>query len=62
MKSLCKKYNGLIVFATLIKDELVSVKAQLDNDNKIEKNIYQEKIYKTSDLTKALNHYIKTIL
>jgi hypothetical protein len=62
MKSLCKKYNGLIVFATLIKNELVSVQAQLDNDNKIEKNIYQEKIYKTSDLIKALNHYIKTIL
>jgi hypothetical protein len=62
MKTLSQKYKNIIVFATLIQSNLVSVKAQLDNDNKVSKNIYDEIIYKTENLNGAIQNYIRRYL
>lgn len=62
MKSLSKKYKGALIFATLLNDNLTSVWAQLDDGKTISKNIYEEKIYRTNNLSGAIEHYIKTYL
>lgn len=62
MKSLSKKYKGTLVFATLLKDNLTSVHAQLDDGKTISKNICEEKFYKTNDLSGAMEYYCKTYL
>ena len=62
MKTLSQKYKNIIVFATLIQSNLVSVKAQLDNDSKVSKNIYDEIIYKTDNVNGAIQNYIRRYL
>lgn len=51
-----------MVFSVQIQPNLVSVMAQLDTDEKVVKNVYDEKLYLTSDLEGALNYYIESYL
>jgi len=62
MKSLSQEYKDVIVFATLIQDNLTSVHAQKNNDKKVQKNIYDEIIYKTDNLSGAIENYIRRYL
>lgn len=62
MDTLQVKYKGTIVFATRIQDNLVSVDAQIDSNAKVVRNIYKEIIYKTDNVSGALNCYIKNYL
>ena len=58
-----KSYRGMLVFVVNLNDGLVSCTAQwIKGGGKFGKAEPQEKIYKTSNLTAALNHYIKTYL
>lgn len=56
------KYKSTVVFANRIQDNLVSVWAQIDSDEKVVRNIYKEIIYKTSNVNGALNYYIESYL
>lgn len=61
MQSLSKKYKNTVVFANLIQPNLVSVHAQLDVKGTA-RNLFEERIYKTSNLAGALEYYIQNYL
>jgi hypothetical protein len=62
MKSLSRDYKDVIIFATLIQDNLTRVHAQKNTDKKVQKNIYDEIIYKTDNLSGAIENYIRRYL
>jgi len=62
MKSLSRDYKDVIIFATLIQDNLTRVHAQKNTDKKVQKNIYDEIIYKTNNLSGAMENYIRRYL
>lgn len=62
MKSLSQKYKDITIYATLIQDDLTSVWAQKNTDSTFAKNIYNEVIYKTNNLSGAIDNYIKNYL
>jgi hypothetical protein len=62
MKNLSRGYKDVVVFATLIQDNLTSVHAQKNTDKKVQKNIYSEIIYKTDNLNGAIENYIRRYL
>ena len=62
MKNLSQEYKDVIVFATLIQDNLTSVQAQKNTDKKVQNNIYDEIIYKTDNLNGAIENYIRKYL
>ena len=61
MKSLSKEYKDMIIFATLIQDNLTSVQAQ-KNTSSIVRNTYKEIIYKTDNLNGAIENYVTRYL
>jgi hypothetical protein len=62
MKNLSREYKDVVIFATLIQDNLTSVHAQKNTDKKVQKNIYDEIIYKTNNLSGAMENYIRRYL
>jgi hypothetical protein len=62
MKNLSREYKDVVVFATLIQDNLTSVHAQKNTDSRVSRNIYSEIIYKTDNLNGAIENYIRRYL
>jgi hypothetical protein len=62
MKSLSRVYKDVVVFATLIQDNLTSVHAQKNTDSRVSRNIYSQIIYKTDNLNGAIENYIRKYL
>ena len=62
MKNLSRVYKDVVVFATLIQDNLTSVHAQKNTDSRVSRNIYSEIIYKTDNLNGAIENYIRRYL
>lgn len=53
------KHNGYIIFATKLRDNLISCVASLDTDANCVKSTHKEIIYRTNNLELALGAYIK---
>jgi hypothetical protein len=62
MKNLSRGYKDVVVFATLIQDNLTSVHAQKNTDSRVSRNIYSQIIYKTDNLNGAIENYIRRYL
>jgi hypothetical protein len=62
MKNLSRVYKDVVVFATLIQDNLTSVHAQKNTDSRVSRNIYSQIIYKTDNLNGAIENYIRRYL
>jgi hypothetical protein len=62
MKNLSRVYKDVVVFATLIQDNLTSVHAQKNTDIRVSRNIYSQIIYKTDNLNGAIENYIRKYL
>jgi hypothetical protein len=62
MKNLSQGYKDVVVFATLIQDNLTSVHAQKNTSSRVSRNIYSEIIYKTDNLNGAIENYIRRYL
>jgi hypothetical protein len=62
MKNLSRDYKDVVVFATLIQDNLTSVHAQKNTDSRVSRNIYSQIIYKTDNLNGAIENYIRRYL
>jgi hypothetical protein len=62
MKNLSQEYKDVVVFATLIQDNLTSVHAQKNTDSRVSRNIYSQIIYKTDNLNGAIENYIRRYL
>jgi hypothetical protein len=62
MKNLSREYKDVVVFATLIQDNLTSVHAQKNTDSRVSRNIYSQIIYKTDNLNGAIENYIRRYL
>jgi hypothetical protein len=62
MKNLSRVYKDVVVFATLIQDNLTSVHAQKNTDSRVSRNIYSQIIYKTDNLSGAIENYIRRYL
>jgi hypothetical protein len=62
MKNLSRGYKDVVVFATLIQDNLTSVHAQKNTGSRVSRNIYSQIIYKTDNLNGAIENYIRKYL